>query len=145
MTRSFSLCPCPIIHHTLSQTMKSCTLYTFYAHSLLYAPSYTYVLYPRCTPVNSCYTSFTPTLVVTLYLCYAVGHSMPPTLDICTLPVVYGMHPPGCSAYIRVRIEIPYYCSPSPVRLAIHMHRHTHKHIVYGKLIKCKTLMNEQD
>ena len=33
-------------------------------------PSYTFVLYPHYTPMNSCYTSSTPTLVMTLCLCY---------------------------------------------------------------------------
>ena len=37
---------------------------------------------------------FHPILVMTLCLHYTAGHSMLPALHVCTLPVVYGMHPP---------------------------------------------------
>ena len=121
----------------------------FSAHSFLHALSYTFVLYPHCTPVNSCYTSSTPILIMTSCLRYTAGHSMTPALHICALPVVYGMHPPVVSTCIPVGIEIHHYCSPSPIRLAIHMCRraHKHNHNVYGHLIKrtCNTLTNEQD
>ena len=65
-----------------------------YAHSFLRAPSYTFVLYPCCTPVNSCYTFSTLALVLTQCLYYTEGPSMPPALHICALPVVYGKYPP---------------------------------------------------
>ena len=42
----------------------------FHAHLFFHAPSYTFVLYPRYTSVNSSYTSSTLILVMTLWLCY---------------------------------------------------------------------------
>ena len=104
----------------------------FYAHSFLHAPSYTFVLYPRCTPRNSCYTSSTPTLIMTVYPfhCGRFHASRTATLHICALPAFYSMHPTSRQC-IPVAIEIHRYCSPSPVRLAIHMHRSTHKQYVY--------------
>ena len=61
-------------------------------HTFFHALRYTFALYPRYTIRNSCYTSFTHTLVMTLYLCYTASHSMPPALCNCILPVVYGTH-----------------------------------------------------
>ena len=49
----------------------------FCAHSFFHAPICSFVLYPCYTPVNSCYSSSTPTLVMILCLCYCTLPSFP--------------------------------------------------------------------
>ena len=81
---------------------------------------------------------FHPTLIMTLWLRYPAGHSMPPALHIYTLPVVCGMHPPICSAS-------QWYWNSSLLQSVTCRIGHTHTNNVYGQLIKGKTLTNEQD
>ena len=55
-------------------------------------PSILYLLFCSVTMLHSCYTSSTPTLIMTPCLCYDSGHSRPPTCNSCVLPVVHATH-----------------------------------------------------
>ena len=77
--------PYILVNHEAMSRLHFCT------PSFFQASSYTFAVNPHYTPVNSCHTSSTPALIMTLSLCYAASHSRPPTAvpSNCVLPVVY--------------------------------------------------------
>ena len=132
--------PCPKIHHTLSQTAKPCTRYTSMPTCFSIPPITLLFYIPIALPgTRSCYTSSTPTLVMTLCLHYIAP--IPCLLHFTLGPASSLWYAPISRQCIPVGIEIHHHCSPLPVRLG--MYRCAHKHYVYGKLINM--LMNEQD
>ena len=122
---------CPRIEHNREDMPP---LY-FRAQSFFHVPSDTFVLYSRCTLLNSCYISSVPSASVTLPAIagvpqFTIGpyqQSMLPTSRQCR----------------SIGIEIHRYCSPAPVRLA--MHPHTQARTQQKQHIPCIRAINQTE